>query len=287
MLNKGDKVAISVCSNPLSPQGVKAVCEVKKCFESFGLKPVCTPCLEEPEPVIDERFFQYRAKVLQSFFLDPDIKAIFDVSGGNLANTVIDYLDFELIKACAKPFFGYSDLTVLLNALYMQTQHPMCLYTVCNLAYESKDIQRQRFIESILEGKNTLFDFKYRFLRGQTIKGIVIGGNIRCFLKLSGTPCFPEMQDKILFLESLGGEPYLLFSQLHQMKQMGIFKKINGLVLGTFTNIEKNYSRKIVESIVLDVTAEYHFPVVSTSEIGHSSDAKALLIGQSLSLHKN
>lgn len=287
MLNKGDKVAICVCSDPLSPQGVKDVYEIKRCFKSFGLEPVCSPILEETEPIINEHFFQQRAEILQNFFLAPDVKAIFDVSGGDLANTVIDYLDFELIKANAKPFFGYSDLTVLLNALYMQTEQPMCLYTVRNLAREFGGIQRQRFKESILEGKNTLFDFEYRFLRGIVVEGIVVGGNIRCFLKLAGTPNFPEMQDKILFLESLGGEPYLLLSQLHQMKQIGIFKKIKGLVLGTFTNIEKNYSRKTVESIVLDVTAEYPFPVVSTAEIGHNPNAKALIIGQLLFLYKN
>ncbi len=32
--------------------------------------------------------------------------------------------------------------------------------------------------------------------------GIVVGGNIRCLLKLAGTPYWPDMREKILLLES-------------------------------------------------------------------------------------
>ncbi len=283
MLNQGDQVAICACSDPIRSQELRDIYDIAAYLEDLGLKPIYSPFLEAS--VVNESFFYHRAENLQECFLDSDIKAIFDVSGGNLTNTIIDYLDFEQIKAYPKPFFGYSDLTVLLNALYTQTQHPMYLYTIRHFTHNFGKIQRQRFKESLLEGQKTLFDFEYRFLRDTVMQGVVVGGNIRCFLKLAGTPYFPNMQGKILFLESLGGEPYLLISQLHQLKQIGVFKKIDGLILGTFTNIEKNYSRKTVESIFLDVTAEYGFPVVSTSEIGHNPNAKALIIGQTLSFH--
>ena len=32
------------------------------------------------------------------------------------------------------------------------------------------------------------------------MEGIVVGGNIRCLLKLAGTPYWPDMREKILLL---------------------------------------------------------------------------------------
>ena len=62
------------------------------------------------------------------------------------------------------------------------------------------------------------------------MEGILAGGNLRCFLKLAGTPYFPDLTGKILFLESLGGGPELLASLLSQLGQLGVFQKISGLL---------------------------------------------------------
>ena len=41
-----------------------------------------------------------------------------------------------------------------------------------------------------------------KFLQGSKMQGIVVGGNIRCLLKLAGTEYWPDMNGKILLLES-------------------------------------------------------------------------------------
>ena len=62
-----------------------------------------------------------RAKILMDAYQDPDIVGIFDLSGGDLANEILDFLDYEAIAKARKPFWGYSDLTCLLNAIYART----------------------------------------------------------------------------------------------------------------------------------------------------------------------
>lgn len=42
---------------------------------------------------------------------------IFDISGGDLANTVLGHLDLDQIKDSQAVFYGYSDLTTILTAL--------------------------------------------------------------------------------------------------------------------------------------------------------------------------
>ena len=217
-----------------------------------------------------------------NFYLDKDIKAIFDISGGDLANEVLDYLDFEIIKNNPKAFFGYSDLTTIINAIYSKTGNVSYLYQIRNLIYSFKDIQKERFINSILLGKDDLFNIKYEFLQGNKMSGVVVGGNIRCFLKLSGTPYMPNLENKILLLESYGGEVALMTTYLTQLKQMGAFKKIKGIILGTFTKMEENKVKPNIEEIVLKIVNDKNLPIIKTNEIGHGMDSKCMIIGKNI-----
>lgn len=47
-------------------------------------------------------------------------------------------------------------------------------------------------------------------------------------------------ENKILFLEVFGRDVALITTFLSQLKQMGVFSKINGILLGTFTKMEEN-----------------------------------------------
>lgn len=44
-------------------------------------------------------------------FRDKDIKAIFTVKGGEMANGILPFIDFENIKNNPKIFLGMSDIT--------------------------------------------------------------------------------------------------------------------------------------------------------------------------------
>lgn len=285
MLKAGDKVALCVCSDPLDSQTVQQVRRLADVLRALNLTPICSDIVWHTSNSIPSRLFQQRSEELHNYFLNSEIKAIFDVSGGNLSNTLLSYIDFDIVKKNAKPFFGYSDLTALLNAFYTKTQQPMYLYSIRNLVSSCGKKQIENFKNSFIENQTDLFDFQYDFLRGKNIHGIVVGGNIRCFLKLAGTQYFPSCNEKIIFLESCSGEPELLLSQLYHLRQLGVFEEANGIILGTFSYIEHHYSRSLVENLVLEATETFNLPVVSTREIGHGNDSKCLVIGQNLSLN--
>ncbi|MCY7265070.1 LD-carboxypeptidase, partial [Pseudomonas protegens] len=71
---------------------------------------------------------------------------------GDLANEVLDFLDCNLIKENPKPFFCYSDLTVLLNAIYSQCDITTYNYQLRNLIGKFKEEQMQNFKASFIEG---------------------------------------------------------------------------------------------------------------------------------------
>ena len=280
MLNKNDKIALVVCSNGKNIEDKDRLEKLESILVEMGLVPIFTKYIYKDKFGRGAKA-QVRAEELMSFYKNKEIKAIFDISGGDIANEVLDYLDYDVIKRNYKPFFGYSDLTTVLNALTGKTNEINYLYQILNII-ESDKI-RENFEDTFLKNNQTLFDVKWRFLQGSNVKGEVIGGNIRCFLKLAGTKYFPEAENKVLFIEGLGTSIEGLVTHLAQLKQIGVFDKISGLLIGTFTKIEKEISEEELFELVKKYIPE-HLPVVKTSEVGHAKDSKVLKIGEMINI---
>ena len=114
------------------------------------------------------------------------------------------------------------------------------------------------------------------------MKGIVVGGNIRCLLKLAGTVYWPDFNGKILFIESQDDDFVTVRAELAQFKQIGVFSKIAGMIIGLFGMDSKTDNSKIDECILSCLGDDV--PVAKTKEIGHSFSSKAIVIGGSLEL---
>lgn len=283
LLNYGDKVGIVACSNGLDKSNEIKMKELENTLTSINLKPIFSDKIYRKVSAFNGTS-EERATVLMRFFEDSSIKAIFDVSGGDLANGVLDHLDFEIIKTNPKPFVGYSDLSVILNSLYSKTEMKTYLYQIRNLIESNKDKQIEEFKNAFMGNGNELFTFNYNWVQGDSMEGIVLGGNLRCLLKLSGTEYIPDFQDKIILLESLGGDVSKMTTYLTQYKQMGVFKKVKGIILGSYTEMEREkYSPSIVE-ITKEVVNNPNMPIAKTSEIGHGKDSKCMIIGERIKL---
>lgn len=278
-LNKGDKVALIACSNPLENEKKDEINELIATLERAGLTVVVSPYLYLTDSSILGRG-KLCAKVLMEYYKDKEIKAIFDLSGGDTANEILDYLNYELIKENPKLFFGYSDLTTVLNAIYTKTGLPNVLYQVRNINIEKSGNKRKELYDVLFFGGDNLFQFSYEFIQGKEMEGIVIGGNIRCLLKLAGTSYFPDFTGKVLLLESLGGEVPVMISFFNQLKQLGIFERVNGILLGTFTTMEKYKLSPTIEELVTRIVDNPLIPIAKTREIGHGRESSAIIIGE-------
>ena len=94
----------------------------------------------------------------------------------------------------------------------------------------------------------------------------------------------PDFTDKILFLESMGGEAALMSAFLTQLKQIGAFEKIKGLILGTFTKMQENNISPSISELVLNIIDNPNLPIAKTEDIGHSTNSKAIIIGKNIIL---
>lgn len=283
-IKKNSKAAIVCCSNGQPRGNAQQTERLAETLRAAGLVPVFSDFIFQQENVFCGTGRQ-RAEALMNFYRDEEICVIFDISGGDLANEVLPFLDFDVIAKSGKQFWGYSDLTVILNAIYGKTGQTSVLYQVRNLIYDHGETQIQNFCSTVLDGKDDLFRFSYHFLQGDVLEGIVVGGNIRCLLKLAGTPYWPDMCGKVLLLEAFGGTVAQMVTYLNQLQQIGVFEQISGLLLGTFTRMEEMGCEPAMEMLAKQYAGE-KLPIVKTGEIGHGTDAKGIVIGEEIFLSK-
>lgn len=281
-MKKGEKAGIVCCSNGRQYSEQGKIQKLEQVLKEMGVIPVFSDRIytekEKVPPTGKER-----AEQLMRFYQDDNIKEIFDISGGDIANELLPYLDYRVIAESGKRFWGYSDLTTVINAISRQAGKESVLYQVKNLVGEDQKMQRSAFEAFLFHDSEELTRFSYRFIQKSSMQGMTAGGNIRCLLKLAGTPYWPDPEGKILILEALGGKREQLITYLSQLKQMGVFGQVAGILLGTFTMMEKEEDVQTVCDLV-KFFAGPDLPVAKTQEIGHGEDAKAVVIGRYLEL---
>lgn len=276
---KTTRVAITACSDARPPEKRRELEAVLEVFREMGLEPVCS------EHIFSERApfgasCRQKAAELEAFYRDETIQGIFDVSGGNLSNELLPELDYDLLREKPKPFWGYSDLTALMNGIYARTGNPGWLYQIRNLTGAQGEWQRREFAAYLAGRGGKLTEIHWERIQGSHMEGTLIGGNIRCFLKLAGTPWLPSFRGKVLFLESLSGSAALAASFFSQLKQMGVFREIAGLLLGTFTELERAGQTEELLAAVRHAVGNSGIPVAKTQEAGHGEDSRCLVIGR-------
>lgn len=296
MIKAGSKIGIVCCSDGQKREYAEKIGHLEAVLKSIGLQPVFSDHIYVSKEGISSTA-QERAAALMNFYRNDEIRGIFDISGGDLANGILPYLDYDVIADSDKIFWGYSDLTTVINAIYARTGKASVLYQIRNLIYDHGEQQIADFRDSVIDGGEELFRIEKHFLTADTqaecevtdkvetvgnqrqLHGIVVGGNIRCFLKLAGTEYMPDLTDKILLLESYSGTAARMEAYLCQLEQLGAFRKAAGILLGTFTEMQKRQCEPSVETLVRRY-AGADMPIAVTGQVGHETDAKGIWIGK-------
>ena len=284
MWQPGDAIGFISCSNGWTnnDRSLEMVSSLsRKLKDDFGLETVMGDVLFLDKETQQTEAPASRAGALLSLYFDASVKAIFDLSGGDLANEILPYLDFEIIKKNPKPYFGYSDNTVIVNAIQAKTGIQNILYNPKVLVSQEEVFQTQAlsdlFNQNDADWTNTFEIGGYRVSKQSS--PIFVGGNLRCFLKLAGTPYWPELENKVLVLESAGGRYEAMCSGLAQLEQLGAFGKINGMLIGQFTQMALDGKTAAFLAVCRNYAARYGFPVWETDFIGHDDRSKPMRIG--------
>lgn len=225
-----------------------------------------------------------KAEDIHQFFADPSIRAIFCSQGGDTANACLPYLDWALIAEHPKIFLGISDITVLLNAIYTRTglitfhgNDVMWGFGRDPSAYDTREflarLAEARIGEIPAHGQR-------RAIRSGIAEGRLLGGNLKCLMKLAGTPYFPDFSGSILFLESIAVSPAGCDALLRQLEQIGVFGQVRGVLTGYIDGMDNDPAAAVhFHDILLDVTKAYGFPILKADDFGHNCANTLLPVG--------
>ena len=269
---------------PASPFDREKLYEGITILEAMGFR------VDLPEGLFDKTGYlsapdSIRAGHINRYFADDHIKAILCARGGYGSIRLLSMLDYQTIRDNPKIFVGFSDMTILLSALYAKcglvTFHGP-LVTTLN---ESDQASRDSLKKALTSSKRVEISLADSvILKPGTATGLVIGGNLTSLCHLAGTAYHIKGDGHILFLEDRGEAVYRIDRMLMHLKLAGCFKKISGLVLGSFEECG-NYAD--IVALVQDLFDGVDIPVITGFGAGHGKRNLTIPVGLSATLDTN
>lgn len=304
-LQTGDQVRIIA---PSRSMGIISESNQKiaiKALQDMGLRVTFGNHVEEYD-IMHSSSIGSRLTDLHEAFADPEVKAILSVIGGFNANQLLDGIDYSLIRNNPKIFCGFSDITVLLNALY----HKTSLITYSGIHFSSCAMQKgfeysRRYFEKImflqdpiiiqpsdqwaddawfLDQDNRKFypNNGYTVIQSGQAAGTIIGGHLGTLMLLAGTEYMPSLEGAILFLESDAASHGINVFEFDRLLQSLVlqpgFKNVVGIVIGRFEH-SFGMTDEILQYIIATKPELRGIPVVANVDFGHTTPIITFPIG--------
>ncbi|MBI2040167.1 LD-carboxypeptidase [Candidatus Microgenomates bacterium] len=286
-LNKGDTIGIVASSLPVLPSFRENYERGKKVIYDLGFK------IYEGETIGKTRWWMAGtpkevADDINAMFANKDIRAIMAQTGGYSAISVLEHLDYELIRNNPKPFIGMSDMTAYHLAIFSKTG--MVGFHMDDVTFgfgrvpkEGKEdwveMDKQFFLKFLTKNEapgiiKPISEWE-EWKKGKA-EGHLIGGILEYHRILSGTEYFPEagaFDEAVFFWEEVGVTLHHIATTLYKLKYMGILDKISGMLIGKIKYMKPPREEEIKEptakEMVLDILKEYDFPIMANLDFGH------------------
>lgn len=272
-------IALAAPSRFCTPEQVESITAL---LESEGFKVYVPEGLFEKDGQLAGTD-AHRAQLLNALMAMGEVDAILAMRGGYGAGKLLPMLR---LPADRKPpiLCGFSDVTAIHAWLAAQGATSLHSPVATTLLTAPKAIQQHFF--ACLRGEDSALSVNCEdWVQGEAT-GKLVGGNLSVLYSLRGTPFFPDLEGKILFLEDLDEMLYHLDRMLNNFALSGEFNKLNGLILGQFSDMRDNtkafgfstdnpfgYDAK---AILKRFTDHLDIPVCFNFPIGHEAENYAV-----------
>lgn len=301
-LKKNDMIGIVSPSSDIFsfPKRTK---RASKALEDLGFKIIFAKHSKKKESSPKEK-----AEDIISMFTNDEVKAILCSTGGWTANTILEYLDYKVIRDNPKIFCGYSDITALNLAInkfsnLVTFNGPTLLPSFGE--YGGPDKYTLKWFRKVLMNNNTIGPIcnppyysdevlfwdkednrkkkrkeatKITYIGEKKVIGALTGGNLSTLNILIGTKFEPDFEDKLLLIEDEGGSIETYKRRLTYLKHTEILSKINGLLVARPTNFSNSDNKSLIR-FLRDIHSDIKIPIAVFIDAGHTSPLITLPIG--------
>ncbi len=233
---------------------------------------------------------EQRAEDLMNMFLNPNVKMILATRGGTGVQTILPYLDFEVIRNNPKIISGYSDITVLLNSLFqfsnLITFHSLMLV---DFHVNTPPYNFNQFFEAMSTTNSPRAilnppNMPLTSLVSGNVTGPIIGGNMTSIVNTLGTPYEIDTRGKILFLEEINSPTNVMYRYFAQLTMAGKFDDCIGVIMGECTDCPISYGTTYDE-LINEWVVPLGKPLMTNLATGHGLYKAAIPIGATVNLN--
>ncbi|KAG8622954.1 hypothetical protein KVT40_007930 [Elsinoe batatas] len=262
-----------------------------------------------------------RCEELHAAFLDQEISAIVCTIGGHSCNELLECIDYDVIRTHPKIFCGFSDITLLHQALFMQAglhtfygpavipnfgEHPEPIpFTLEGFhsalrGFTGPVSRSLGWSQEWLDWSNPIADQQerslvpsppWKWLRAGHTQGKLLGGCLPSLNQLVGSKYCPDYTDCVLLLETPEADHRpdapmslaMVRKSLTDLRNARILSVIAGLVVGRPFMYDAKM-RDDFHRVVLDACRGASYPILVDIDIGHTHPAMTLPLGSTVAL---
>jgi len=294
-LKPGDTIAIAALSSPLEAETLEMYERGVGELESLSFRVRAGPLTEvgkvwwwaaaKPEEV---------AREVNDLFRDPEIRAIWGLTGGRFALSYLDRLDFDVIAANPKPVIGMSDIGAVNLAIHSMTglvtfhADPIVFgvseWHELSEADHARQADVYRRVLTSTEPIGLLPALSaWESWRPGRAEGRLLGGMLHRFIRIQATPwaLAPQRFDgAVLFLEDYNLPTINVWHDLQVLRQHGVYDRIAGLLIGPTEGVSiLEGTTQTLREVVLDVVGDRDIPIIGNVNCGHAGPNIPLPLG--------
>ncbi|MHC1683859.1 MAG: LD-carboxypeptidase [Clostridiaceae bacterium] len=286
ILRPGDTIGIVTLGSPLSSRIINRGIQM---LESMGFSVILGRYVYSYSGYLAASE-QQRAADLMDMFKNPNVNAIISTRGGVGVEGILPYLDYPVIAQNPKILSGYSDITILLNALYIWanliTFHSLLLIDF-NLNTPAYNFDQFFTATSTITSPRKLENPPEMPLisrvRGN-VTGPIIGGNLASFVGNLGTPFEIDTRGKIILIEEVHEPINTVYRYINHLRLAGKFKECAGIIMGECSDCMTAYD-KTYEDLINEVMIPLNKPLMTNLASGHGKYKMAIPIGAQANLN--
>ncbi|TPV94995.1 MAG: LD-carboxypeptidase [Myxococcales bacterium FL481] len=214
-----------------------------------------------------------RRAAIEAAFNDGEADIIWCARGGYGASRLLDGLDGAGLDHGGKLLVGFSDVTALLAWAWSRCEivglHGPVLTQLGGL--HPADVEQ---VSAWIRGDvpPPAAADEGTVVRGGTVEGRMLGGNLEVLRSLLGTKYWPSLAGCVLALEEVGERPYRIDRALTQLISSGALRGVAAIVIGQLTACgEPHYESDspTAADVVLERLEPLGVPVVTGFGFGH------------------
>ncbi len=279
-LAPGARIALVAPSGPLLERDDSARA-VALC-RALGFAPTLLPNAERAYGYLAGRDHE-RLADLNAALTDPQYDAVWCLRGGDGMNRIVGEVDFAGFARAPKVVIGFSDITVLLLALWRETgvvsfhgpvaREPMPAFARRSFEAVLTHAAAAGTLEIPLPPSDVLVPLEGRVttLVAGRATGPLFGGNLTLLQSLLGTRFAPDLRGAILFLEDINEDLYRVDRMLAHLRLAGALDGLAGVAIGQFNDCRRATpdGGLGLDEVLLSYFGPLGVPVVMGLPIGH------------------